>query len=53
MNNVQNINEDFTRWNGLKPVYFQRWVWDKVVRENPARYSLHLPTYQGQKVIYT
>lgn len=53
MSNVRAINEDFSKWNALKPVYFSHWVWEKAARHNPVRFSLHLPVYQGQKVIYT
>lgn len=53
MSNVVNFNEQLAKWNALKPVYFQRWVWDEIVRKNPMRYSHHFPTYQDKRVILT
>lgn len=47
------VDNSLQEWLRLSPVYFQRWVWEKAVRHNPGRYSMHFPVYQGQKVILT
>lgn len=40
-------------WDRLKPVYFQKWCWEKAVQAEPHKYKLHLPVYQGRKVMLT
>lgn len=53
MSNVTNINKNFAEWSALKPVYFPRWSWEKAMKHEPTKYSNHLPTYQGLRVILT
>ncbi len=54
---IKNVEVDrekaFQKWNRLKPIYFQTWVWEEVCKRFPDRYKMFLPTYQGQKVILT
>lgn len=40
-------------WTKMKPVYFQKWVWEEVCKRQPLTYSMDLPVYQGQKVMMT
>lgn len=44
---------DFEAWSKLKPVYFQKWVWQEVCKRQPLTYRMELPVYQGQKVMMT
>lgn len=43
----------FDEWQKLKPVYFQKWVWQELVTKNWQKYGGKYPVYQNQKVILT
>lgn len=47
------VDNRLQEWLRLTPIYFQRWVWEKAVREEPQKYSMLFPVYQGCKVILT
>lgn len=53
INNSNKRKAESEAWHELSPVYFPRWVWQLVCQRSPLRYTMSLPTYQGQKVILT
>ena len=48
-----NKKELYTEWMKLPVIHFSKWMWEVAVRKQPNKYSMTLPTYQGQRVVMT